>query len=107
MLIGVILCGCSLFCTLLFFFLTFIGEKYGKPICFWGGAKSLEDVVKDIPCYNADMSILYRVWAAAWVITAVISLFLSDIGLVLVIANISIGVYIVYRFYKRILSKYS
>lgn len=107
MLTGIILCGSCLLCSLIFFFMAVIGEKYGEPINFWNCGKSLKERITDIPCYNADMSILYRVWAAAWMVIALVSLFSVSVGLSLVAINVSVGVYIVHRLCKRILGKYS
>ena len=107
MLAGIVLCGSCLLCALVFFFMTVFGEKYSEPINFWSGDATLKSRIKDLPCYNADMSVLYRVWAAAWLIIALISLFSVAIGFALVLANVSVGVYTIHHFYKRILRKYS
>ena len=96
-----------LLCALVFFFITVIGEKYGKPISFRRGDSSLDGKIKDVPCYNADMSVLYRVWAAAWMIIALLALFYPRVGLALALTNLFAGVNIIYHFYKRIVSKYS
>ena len=107
MLAVISLSASCLLCALVFFFMTVIGEKYGKPICFRRGDGSLGDKIKDIPCYNADMSVLYRVWAAAWMMIGLLALFFPRVGLVLALTNLFAGVYIIYRFYKRIVRKYS
>lgn len=107
MLADIILCASCLLCALTFFFMTVIGEKYGKPISFRYGDGSLSDKIKDVPCYNADMSVLYRVWSAAWMLVALVALFFPRVGLVLALTNLFAGMYIIYRFYKRIVRKYS
>lgn len=107
MLADVVLFASCLLCALAFFFMTVIGEKYGKPIGFRHGSGSHNDKIKDIPCYNADMSVLYRVWAAAWMIIALLALFFPRVGLVLALTNLFAGLYIIYHFYKRIVRKYS
>ena len=107
MLAGIVLCGSCLLCALVFFFMTVFGEKYSEPINFWSGDATLKSRIKDLPCYNADMSVLYRVWAATWMIISIISLFSVTIGFFLLLANVSFGVYTIHHFCKRILSKYS
>ena len=107
MLAGLILCASCLLCSLAFFFMTVIGEKYGKPIVFRYRDGSLGDKIKDVPCYNADMSVLYRVWAAAWMMIGLLALFFPRVGLALALTNLFAGLYIIYHFYKRIVRKYS
>ncbi len=61
MLFGIVLCGSSLLCALLFFVMAVLGEKYGEPINFWNADSKYKDTIKDVPCYNADTSVVYRV----------------------------------------------
>ncbi len=85
--------------------------KYNKdsrePISFWSGDTSLKDKVKNVQAYNSEMSALYFKCAAALLLTGVGFWIATPVGILLLCFDCTLGIYVVYRIYKKILAKYS
>jgi len=83
-------------------------DKIGQtPIPFWSGDTSLKNKVKDVQGYNQQMAKLYGKCAWAFVITGVSFFLWKWLAIGLLIFDCSVGIYIVYRCYKKILAQYS
>ena len=101
-------CFCSLLCALPFFYLAWEGrQKNAAPLSFWSGDDTLKDKVKDIPAYNLEMSRLYHLFGMTFAAAALFFLIFPPIGLALIFLNCTLGIYLLWRAYKNILSKYS
>lgn len=85
--------------------------KYQKdskdPISFWSGDTSLKDKVKDVSAYNREMAALYNKYAWAFAGAAVGGAVHPLIGVVVLALACTVGIFLVYRAYKKILKKYS
>lgn len=100
-----------LFCCLLCAFPLFVVSHYDKdgsePMGFWTNDKSLKSKVKNVPDYNKEMAALYKKCAYALVLAGGVCLIHPMAGLVLLGVECTVGVWVVYRCYKKILAKYS
>lgn len=100
-----------LFCCLLCAFPLFVVSKYDKdgnePMGFWTNDKSLKSKVKNVSEYNKEMAALYKKYAYALVLAGVGGLIHMMIGLVLLGVVCTVGIWLLYRGYKKILAKYS
>ena len=97
----------GIMCAFPFLVVSIYGKDSKEPISFWSGDTSLKSKVKNLPEYNKKMSSLYKKCAIAFLIMGVSFIFSPAIGLILIGLYCTLGVYIVYRIYKRILDMYS
>ena len=102
--VGLIAC---IMCAIPFLIISRYGRSSRTPIPFWSGDTSLKSKLKDVQGYNEQMVKLYGKCALAFVITGVCFFFLEWLGISLLIFDCSLGIYIVYRCYKKILAQYS
>lgn len=103
----IITCFCCLLCAFPFFIIASDRKNGGDPIGFWTGDTSLKGKVQDVEKYNLEMSMLYKKWGISFVIVGILSLIHMWIGILLVTAECTVGIYVVWRSYKKILVKYS
>ncbi len=97
---------CCLLCAFPFFVISIYNKDSREPINFWSGDTSLKDIVKDIKGYNTEMTGLYKRCALFFLLTGILFVVFPIAGIILVVFDCSIGIYWVYRVYKRILEKY-
>lgn len=98
----------NLICAGTFFLLAYTGKLRSDPLNFWSGDdKRLKEIVKDVPAYNAELSKLYRKYAAVFLLASVLTAAYPPAGLVILFGNITVGLYLLWRKYKAILEKYS
>lgn len=103
----IILCFCSLLCAFPFYIFPMIGKDSREPMSFWTGDTSLKGKVRDIKAYNLAMSKLYKTYGSVFLAAAVGGAVYPLAGLVILLLNSTLGIYIVYRKYKSILAQYS
>lgn len=98
---------CCLLCAFPFFAISHYCKDSGEPINFWSGDNSLKDKIINIKEYNLEMSELYK--KCSWVLaaTGIFFLIFPIIGIVCMVLEWTIGVYIVWKSYKKIFSTYS
>lgn len=105
--VGKIVClVCCLLCSFPFFIISMDKDSL-EPIGFWSGDSSLKGKVKDLANYNREMAALYKKCGWVFVATGGVIAFLPVVGTVLLILECTLGIYVVWRFYKKILAKYS
>ena len=97
---------CCLLCALPFFVLAAFGKDSDEPINFWSGDTTLKSKVRDVKGYNKEMSALYNQYGAAFVIAGLGCLILPVTGVILIGLNSTLGLYLVYRKYRKILQMY-
>lgn len=102
--IGMISC---LLCAIPFEVIAKYNCDSDEPISFWSGDSSLRDRVLQVADYNREMAVLYRKYAISWVIAALLFLIYPMAGVILCLLDCSVGIYLVYRAYKKILNRYS
>lgn len=96
-----------LMCAFPFLVIATFNKDSKEPINFWSGDTTLKDKVKNAHEYNIKMADLYKKCAIAFVITGIGFLTVPLVGVVLLCFDCTLGIYIVYRNYKKILEKYS
>ena len=102
-----------LFCCFSVAFPFFIIGYYGKqkedePVAFWAnGENNLKPIVKDLKRYNQEMGKLYERTALTFMILGLMSLIIPAAALIGLLFASTIGIFVLYIIYKRILKKYS
>lgn len=102
--IGLISC---IMCAFPFFIIYFYNKDSKEPINFWSGDTSLKSKVKDVVNYNKEMGALYKKCSIAFLVSGVGFLVMPIIGVIMICFDCTLGIYIVYRNYKKILTLYS
>ena len=97
---------CYFMCAAIFWSIAKFGKDGKDPISFWTGDTSLKGKVKDVAAYNREMAKVYAIYGWAYFAAAVGGAIdpIAGVG-ILVLAMV--GIVVVYRAYKKILSKYS
>ncbi len=96
-----------LLCAIPFWIISKYEKDSRDPVPFWSGDTSLKAKVTNVKEYNSQMCGLYQKCGMAFLITGLSFLVNVPIGVILLGADCTLGIYIVYRQYKKILSKYS
>ena len=103
-----IICFISCFlCAVPFLAISLLKKDSTEPITFWSGDTSLKNIISDIKKYNAEMALLYRNFSFILFAAAIIALIFPIAGIILLCLACSLGLYFLYRAYKKILCKYS
>lgn len=103
----VIVFVCCLLCAIPFLIIAHFNKHSDIPINFWSGDDSLKDKVTNVAKYNARMAKLYRNCSIAFITTGICCFVLPIIGVILLCLECTVGIYIVYRKYKKILNEFS
>ena len=98
---------CGLMCAFPFWVIGTFNKDSREPISFWSGDTSLRAKVTNVKDYNYEMAKVYRIYALAYVVMGLMFFAATYIGIAVLILNCTLGIYIVYRSYKKILAKYS
>lgn len=101
--VGLISC---LLCAIPFIIVAQFGKDSIEPITFWAGDRSIKEKVSDVAGYNAKMAKLYGNCAACFAITGIICLISMIAGIVLLGFACTVGIYIAYRRYRKILDEF-
>lgn len=109
MLERIVMCVCCIMCSIPFLIISLFDKDSGlTPIPFWSGSENnLKKQLKDIKGYNAEMAIIYKKYAMAFGAAAIGSLIYPLIGIVTLVFNCTVGIYLVYKKYKLIVKRYS
>ncbi|RKI99193.1 hypothetical protein D7X87_25665 [bacterium D16-54] len=102
--VGLVSC---LMCAVPFLIISVYNKDSKEPINFWSGDTTLKSKVKNVAEYNNRMATLYKRCAIAFLISGIgflISLFL---GVIMICFDCTLGIYLMYRNYKKILNLYS
>lgn len=102
--IGFVSC---LMCAVPFLIIGVYNKDSKEPINFWSGDTTLKTKVKQVKEYNEEMACVYKKCAIAFLVTGVACLCWLPLGIVLLCFDCTLGIYLVYRNYKKILSRYS
>ncbi len=102
--IGLVSC---IMCSVPFWIIAVYDKDSREPIGFWSGDKTLKDKVKNVPEYNKEMAALYKKCAIAFLLSGVGCMISMPIGIALICFDCTVGIYLVYRSYKKSLEKYS
>ena len=102
--IGLVSC---IMCAIPFLIIAVYEKDSNEPINFWSGDTTLKEKVKNVAEYNKKMSSLYKKCAIAFLLSGIGFLVMPIIGLIIICFDCTVGIWIVYRSYKRILGLYS
>lgn len=97
----------GLMCAFPFWIIGTYNKDSREPISFWSGDTSLRTKVTNVKEYNHEMAKLYRKCALAFVVMGLLLFVNTYLGMAVLVFNCTLGVYIVWRAYKKILGKYS
>lgn len=100
-------CVCCILCAVPFFIISAYGKNSKEPIPFWSGDATLKKKVKNFSGYNKKMAALYQKYAAAFLAAGIGCLVAPALGIILAGADATIGIYLLWREYKKILRLYS
>ncbi|MBO5303098.1 MAG: hypothetical protein J6A92_03510 [Lachnospiraceae bacterium] len=94
-------------CAVPFFIISTYGKDSFEPINFWSGDTTLKSKVKNIREYNENMAEMYKKCAVAFLFTGIGFVVVPILGIVMLCLDCTVGIFVVYRKYKKILSRYS
>ena len=104
---GIVGLVCCILCAFPFIIMGHYNKNSREPIIFWAGDKSLKEKVKDIQGYNNEISKLYIKCALVFVTTGILCLIKFWFGIICVLFESTLGIYVVWRIYKNILLRHS
>ena len=102
--IGLISC---LMCAFPFLIIGIFNKDSKEPISFWSGDTTLKSRVKNVAEYNEKMAALYKKCALVFVISGMGWFIRPVAGVVMICFDCTLGIWLVYKNYKRILDLYS
>lgn len=102
-----IICFVScLLCAFPMFIIGYFNRNSREPITFWSGDKSLKEKVRDVKGYNEEMSGLYIKCAFVFLITGIVCIIHVGTGVICILAECTVGIYLAWRVYKGILARH-
>ena len=102
--IGLVFC---LMCAVPFLIISVYNKDSKESISFWSGDTTLKSKVKNLTEYNYKMAALYKRYAIAFLISGLGFLISLFPGVIMICFDCTLGIYLVYRNYKKILNLYS
>jgi hypothetical protein len=102
--IGLISC---LMCAFPFLVIGVFNKDSREPITFWSGDATLKSKVKNVAEYNEKMAVLYKKCAIAFVISGVGWFISPVVGVIMICFDCTLGIWLVYKRYRKILDLYS
>jgi hypothetical protein len=97
---------CGILCAVPFLFMSLFGRNGNYPLNFWSGDDSLEEKVADVKAYNRSMSLMYLVYGIILLVTACLAFWNIFVVIGLWCLEFSVGIYVLYRLYKKFLKQY-
>ncbi len=102
--VGLLSC---LMCAIPFLIISVYNKESKDPINFWSGDTSLKSKVKNVGEYNKKMAVLYKRCTVAFLVSGIGFMITPYLGVAMICFDCTIGIYLVYQNYKRILEEYS
>ena len=104
----IILSLCCLLCAGAFFLNVHLCRIRSSPVAFWtGGEQALKNTIKDAAGYNREMGMAFRWYGLGWLLDAIGAAFSPTMGLAVMAALCTLGLFLLWRRYRQLLSKYS
>jgi hypothetical protein len=94
-------------CAIPFLIIAIYNKDSKEPINFWSGDTTLKEKVKNVKAYNREMALLYKRCSIAFLITGIGMIVMPVVGAILLCFDCTLGIYLMYKNYKRILNLYS
>lgn len=106
---GKIICMFAcLLCALPFFLLGYLGKIKNDPLPFWAGdEKRLSLLISDVKSYNIEMSQNFREYGIGFLISGGLFLCYPVLGITALLYDLTFGLYLLWKRYKKALEKYS
>ena len=82
----------SLICSTVFYSIGVFASKLEKPLWFWSGEVIDPNKVKDIKVYNNANAKMWKAYGLLYFVTAFISLFKLELGIILLTLISTIGI---------------
>ena len=98
----IIMILCCVLCGLPFWLLATVGRKGKEPLNFWSGDESLKAKIEDVAAYNNAMGKMYFVYGSIFMLSAVLAFFSMAVAVTLLILNCTLGLFLIYKCYGRI-----
>lgn len=95
---------CCLLCAFPFLIISQDAKNIQVPISFWSGDNSLKNKVENVKKYNSKMVELYQQGSLVFVVSGIVFLILPVMGGI--VLECTIGIYFVWKSYKKILGAY-
>lgn len=102
--IGLVSC---IMCAVPFLIIAVYDKDSREPIGFWSGDKTLKDKVRNVSEYNKEMAALYKKCAIAFILSGIGCMIAMPVGVAMIGFDCTVGIYLVYRSYKKNLERYS
>ena len=102
----IIMILCCVLCGLPFWLLATVGRKGKEPLNFWSGDDRLKAKIEDVAAYNHAMGKMYFVYGSLFILAAVLAVFSMAAAVVLLILNCTLGLFLIYKGYGRILRRF-
>ena len=104
----IILSLCCFLCAGGFFLNTYLCGIKNTPVTFWNGSdNTVKNLVRDVPNYNREMKKAFLLHAAIWLLCGIASAFSPMAGLLLLPLQCTLGLFLLWKRYKQLLTKYS
>ena len=101
----IILALCCLLCASGFFLAGYLTRISSAPVQFWTGSEEkLKETLQDVPGYNRKMGTAFRLYAAAWLFCDLLGAAYPPAGVLGITALCTLGLYLLYRRYRKIVS---
>ena len=107
-------------CAIPFLIIAIYAKDSKEPINFWSGDTTLKSKVRNVQGYNKEMALLYKKCSIAFLVTGTGFLIMPVtgvimaclivmpvVGAILLCFDCTLGIYLMYKNYKRILNLYS
>ena len=94
-------------CAVPFLIIAIYNKDSKEPINFWSGDTTLKEKVADVKGYNKEMALLYKKGAIAFLVTGIGFLVVPTLGILMLCLDCTLGFYLMYCVYKKILKRYS
>lgn len=102
--VGLVFC---LMCAVPFLIISVTNKDSKESINFWSGDTTLKGKVRNVKDYNREMALLYKKYSIAFLFAGIGFVVAPIIGVILICFDCTLGIYFLYKNYKRILSLYS
>lgn len=104
----IILALSCLLCACGFFLVGYLTRISTAPVQFWTGSEEkLKKTVQDVPGYNRKMGTAFRWYATAWLSCGLLGAAYPLAGVIGIAALCTLGLYLLWRSYRKTLTECS
>ncbi len=97
-----------LLCAGAFLLLRYLCGISAKPVQFWTGSEEkLKQIITDVPLYNRKMGAAFQWYGLCWLIAAALGALFPRAGILGIGVLCTLGLYLLYRSYRKTLLKCS